>query len=944
VPHFVGCAAALASGASCTPSVSEHVCLQGSAPTFSCPALNDQPGAFATWVGSFPKQVCQICGVSVQVIDEDLRQGYFRASISFGPATFRGAVDETYVTEYRVYVVDVDGVQLGGPVAVVPKEEHSVVGGCCSITAYTALVELSLSGEFAAYDRLMIFLVVDDFELPAGVEVVQIKDQSLSAQHLAHENVLQACLTFATNDSLIFRSHSAMSAAQVAIATAAGVPLACVNFTVETSTELCGDAVDGNVRMLQEVAATNSSLDVILVLLYTIEVPEGAYATIVAESLRSKGPVSLAADILVEVEKAGPNISLEILAGASPVLVTREVPPPPLQLDCDDFPMEWSSKTGKTCSEYVSFGWCEPNGTYGLSWDFTSGIFGDFADEDGFAANEACCGCGGGRRIGHIVDVNLYAITTGSQCAESLPYAYLASNLTSDRNATLNTGVGDTPHIRWIQEIHPTGVEGSPEDMRIEWRFRSTKTLRERFEYAARYGESVRWLISWRGGVWEKSGTWFFSSAMSSTMSYKWDQEVTDSGGFSAEGGAWGAASGVIDGNGNKPLDFIGVGNFHVTDSSCGIVCFPFGLDRNDCQQWSAVRSLMSTVVEPGTCEGFLCSAGSKLMAAGWLPEYCKDSECTEDECCATLGTCATVDCSSYGERSGEPMYIPIINPPSSCANETCVWTECCEEAPWVAEVSGGAASAEIAVIAIIALLICLCVIFVVRNRDYVKSRLYDFGLLVDAKPAGLQPGGSRDAFHSITPHQVETSHAAKETPQCFALFVRYCCCLCVPRRTQVQAYSDVMRRDLEAFPDDGASSPRPTEHGGCSGQKAQEEETPRPAPQAPSLMRKSDDSEVPAPPLPPPVILPHAHSPTHSLTPCNRENGAPPLAGDGCIYLQQAGHRSSQSGHADKKNMPSAGLDLEVGGAFLDDAGSTLQTEEETTGKRSSLQASCEE
>lgn len=63
---------------------------------------------------------------------------------------------------------------------------------------------------------------------------------------------------------------------------------------------------------------------------------------------------------------------------------------------CNDSPGEWRSKSGSTCSDYVSQQWCTASGGYGVGWDLEqNGTFADFA-RDGVSAHRACCGCGGG--------------------------------------------------------------------------------------------------------------------------------------------------------------------------------------------------------------------------------------------------------------------------------------------------------------------------------------------------------------------------------------------------------------------------------------------------------------------------------------------------------------------------------------------------------------------
>jgi len=63
---------------------------------------------------------------------------------------------------------------------------------------------------------------------------------------------------------------------------------------------------------------------------------------------------------------------------------------------CIDTPESWTNTFGEICDDYVGNDWCTPSGGYGSGWLSSFGTFSDRADEDGFTAIDACCGCGGG--------------------------------------------------------------------------------------------------------------------------------------------------------------------------------------------------------------------------------------------------------------------------------------------------------------------------------------------------------------------------------------------------------------------------------------------------------------------------------------------------------------------------------------------------------------------
>jgi len=153
-----------------------NACIEGAVPTFSCPWNNSDPTRPADYIGEVPRQVCQVCGVKAELKDEDIREGWFSGLVSFGAAEHGGVVDEAQVSEYRIYIVNASGSRLGDPVAKLPKRAESVPGECCSGDTYQARVEVSLLEDRAAFDKFMIFLVVDGVELPGGAPTPAIVD------------------------------------------------------------------------------------------------------------------------------------------------------------------------------------------------------------------------------------------------------------------------------------------------------------------------------------------------------------------------------------------------------------------------------------------------------------------------------------------------------------------------------------------------------------------------------------------------------------------------------------------------------------------------------------------------------------------------------------------------------------------------------------------------
>lgn len=632
--------------------------------------------------GAFPRQLCQLCSVAGDAGDQDSRRGYFKAEVRFGPAAVRGRVNETYVSEYRVYVVDGEGRRLGAPVAVVGKRLLPPPDECCSSETYAAVVELNL-GSWRGASSLVVHVVAAGFELPVGAEVAPIRDQYAPEQReVVTGQVLAGCVNFVLPSAVVGVEKAAVAQA---LASAADLAAPTVEVVLLATGETCPGALE----------APDVDSGRMILASYEVYVPEGAAVADVAARLGAgRGAVEAA---LIE---ALPVPSLEVLPLATPVLAERRLPPEVDQWTCDDAPAQWRSATGRSCADYAAYRWCTANGTEGARWDFGFGRLRDFADAGGLAASDACCACGGGRGVGRVVGERLFAVTSGSACAELLPYgAGRPSGLGVD------TGLGEEPHLRWRQWVYPEGAAGSEDDLLIEWRFSGEKTLRQRFVDATSQGEAVRWLVLWRGRTWEKQGTWFFSSATSATMPFKWGPGAIDSGGFATDNGVWGAATGAVDGDRYPPQDFVGVGVFTWTDVACSIVCFPLGSAGNDCQQRYSVRANISMVTEPATCEASVCTGGKALKAAGWRAEFCASDVCEEEECCAFEGECESLDCSRYGEPGpgGLPAYVPQVSPPP-CASENCTYAECCE-LPYSATQAVGASSSVALVFVIIGLL-----------------------------------------------------------------------------------------------------------------------------------------------------------------------------------------------------------------------------------------------
>ena len=171
----------------------------------------------------------------------------------------------------------------------------------------------------------------------------------------------------------------------------------------------------------------------------------------------------------------------------------------------------------------------------------------------------------------------LFGRTSSTQCAQALPYG---PEPVGDRSAYLSTSFKDVLHSAFLQRLY----DNNSLIFEIFYSFTTVRTLQERFRVARTQGESAIWFIRTPQGVdLMKMGTWKFSS----NMALEGDPFAIGSGtSFSYDDGAWGGASGIVDGSiensFNNPAiscldtqavctaDFWGQGNFNQDfDTGC---------------------------------------------------------------------------------------------------------------------------------------------------------------------------------------------------------------------------------------------------------------------------------------------------------------------------------------------------------------------------------------
>lgn len=169
------------------------------------------------------------------------------------------------------------------------------------------------------------------------------------------------------------------------------------------------------------------------------------------------------------------------------------------------------------------------------------------------------------------LNLQLFAVVGGSSCAESLYFGPQAITTVGSADGQyeyfLSTLVGWNAHKTWLQIVT---TDGNTELFRIYWTFNTAKSVPERFSDAVNFGEAVSYRVIDAATKQEYlySGTWRFSDAAS--MSVSKFQSSTTKCCFSSDDGAWGAGTGIINGNsyGNTYVStsYWGIGNYDNSD------------------------------------------------------------------------------------------------------------------------------------------------------------------------------------------------------------------------------------------------------------------------------------------------------------------------------------------------------------------------------------------
>jgi hypothetical protein len=136
---------------------------------------------------------------------------------------------------------------------------------------------------------------------------------------------------------------------------------------------------------------------------------------------------------------------------------------------------------------------------------------------------------------------DVFAVTSETQCAETLPFGSCAFPLTKDSSAFVCTNYKDEVHESFTQEFYVNDIL----QFTVDWAFQSgPKTLQERFEDAVASGEECKWTVNTAPGISfggitmeEHHGIWRFSRSANVASSFA----ALSGNGFSGDDGSWGA-------------------------------------------------------------------------------------------------------------------------------------------------------------------------------------------------------------------------------------------------------------------------------------------------------------------------------------------------------------------------------------------------------------------
>lgn len=126
--------------------------------------------------------------------------------------------------------------------------------------------------------------------------------------------------------------------------------------------------------------------------------------------------------------------------------------------NCADYPVNWTSSSQLDCQRYVLDKFCTPDGGYGSAWDRE--LQGNFSEwkVNGSSAVDACCGCGGGRRLTGVGNTNATASNRRNASIKSTTSPNSTTDLTSNMtvgnvSAILNASTNGSSHSVAVERI-----------------------------------------------------------------------------------------------------------------------------------------------------------------------------------------------------------------------------------------------------------------------------------------------------------------------------------------------------------------------------------------------------------------------------------------------------------------------------------------------------------
>jgi len=138
----------------CETTLLNSPCFEQNSLVFSCPGTNKDVNRFQELMSGHYGVKCWICSfdnaayVDGILPDADTRTGHILVDLKFGPNMLGNDMDETPISGYAIFLVDMDGTRYSEtPVMTVPKRTEdptAATATCCEGGAYSARIILEL--------------------------------------------------------------------------------------------------------------------------------------------------------------------------------------------------------------------------------------------------------------------------------------------------------------------------------------------------------------------------------------------------------------------------------------------------------------------------------------------------------------------------------------------------------------------------------------------------------------------------------------------------------------------------------------------------------------------------------------------------------------------------------------------------------------------------------